>query len=85
MRMNAKALGFAAGILWGASVCFATIWILVVGSGGETLAKLGVFYIGYDVSWVGAVIGLAYGLVDGFIGGFLLALLYNGFLPKQNA
>ena len=35
--------------------------------------------------WIGAVIGLAYGFVDGFIGGFLLALIYNGFLPKQPA
>lgn len=83
MRMNSKALGLAAGILWGATVCLATVWILVVGSEGQTLAKLGVFYIGYDVSWTGAAVGLVYGFVDGFIGGFLLALIYNAFLPKQ--
>jgi len=85
MRMNAKALGLSVGLLWGASVCLATVWILVVGSEGETLGKLGVFYIGYQVSWIGAVIGLVYGFADGFIGGLLLALIYNAFLPKQSA
>lgn len=83
MGINPKALGLSVGILWGLSVCLATVWILIAGSAGQTLSKLGVFYIGYDVSWIGAVIGLVYGFVDGFIGGFVLALLYNAFLPKQ--
>ncbi len=85
MRLNAKAMAMAmsAGILWGASVFIATAWILITGSGGETLSTLGAFYLGYSVSWGGAFIGLAYGLVDGLIGGFLFALLYNAFLPKE--
>lgn len=83
MPLNSKALGIAMGILWGATVCLATVWILIAGSQGQTLAKLGVFYIGYDVSWYGAAIGLGYGFLDGFIGGILLAMIYNAFLPKQ--
>ena len=83
MRLNAKAMAMSAGILWGASVFIATVWILITGSGGETLSRLGAFYLGYSVSWGGAFIGLVYGLIDGLIGGFLLALLYNAFLPKE--
>ena len=52
--------------------------------GGETLSKLGTFYLGYSVSWGGAFVGLVYGFIDGLIGGFLLVLLYNAFLPKEH-
>lgn len=83
MRLNAKALGLAAGILWGLSVFLLTVWILIIDSPGNTLVLLSKIYIGYDVSWTGAVIGLVYGFVDGLIGGVLLALIYNAFLPKS--
>ncbi len=82
MRLNAKALGLALGILWGLSVFFATGWIIFIDSPGDTLAKLGAFYVGYEVSWTGAFVGLAYGFSDGLIGGVLLAWIYNAFLPR---
>lgn len=84
MRLNAKALGLALGILWGLSVFLATAWIVFIGGPGDTLDTLGAFYIGYDVSWTGAVVGLGYGFVDGLIGGLLLAWIYNAFLPKPD-
>lgn len=79
MRLNAKALALSIGILWGASVFLATVWILLYGSDGNTMAKLGNFYLGYTVSWGGAFVGLVYGFIDGLIAGFLLAVLYNTF------
>ena len=78
MLLNKKAFGLAAGILWGAGVLLATILAMIVG-GGEHLALLSKFYIGYNVSSVGAVAGLVWGFVDGFIGGWLLAWIYNKF------
>lgn len=84
MRLNAKALGLALGILWGLSVFLITAWIVFINSPGGTLAKLGAFYIGYDVSWTGALVGLAYGFSDGLIGGVVLAWIYNAFLPKPD-
>jgi uncharacterized membrane protein len=77
MRLNAKALGLALGVLWGLTVFLATAWIVFINSPGDTLAKLGAFYIGYEVSW-----RLGYGFVDGLIGGLLLAWIYNAFIPK---
>lgn len=79
MKLNKVALGLAAGILWGLCVFVATVWLLVAGQGGEHLALLSRFYLGYSVSWVGAVVGLIYGFVDGFICGWVLAWLYNKF------
>ena len=84
MRLNPKALGLALGILWGLSVFLATAWVIFVGGQGEPLAMLGVFYIGYDVTWTGAVVGMGYGFVDGLNGGLLLAWIYNAFLPKPD-
>lgn len=78
MRLNQKAFGLAVGILWGAGVVIATIVTIVMG-GGAHLELLGKFYLGYSVSYGGAVIGLIYGFVDGFICGWLLAWLYNRF------
>jgi hypothetical protein len=78
MQLNKKALGLAAGILWGLSVLLMTVWA-VMAEGGNTLQVLARFYLGYSVSWTGALIGLGYGFLDGFIGGWLLAWLYNKF------
>jgi len=78
MKLDAKALGLAAGILWAASVFLGTLWVIWRG-GGEHLELLGQFYIGYSVSVAGAFIGLVYAFIDGFIGGWLLGWLYNRF------
>jgi hypothetical protein len=79
MRLKPLALGLAGGILWGASVFAATLWILIIGSSGVTLALLGKFYVGFSVSIVGAFIGLLWGFADGFIAGLILGWLYNIF------
>ncbi len=78
MKLDKKALGLACGILCGAAVLLATLWVSVRG-GGDHLRLLGQFYVGYRVSVGGAFLGLVYGFVDGFIGGWLLAWLYNRF------
>jgi len=78
MKINKVALGLTLGILWGASVFLATLWIMARG-GGQTLIALNQFYFGYSVSFLGGLLGLVYGFIDGFIGGWLIALLYNAF------
>ena len=80
MRLHPTALGLALGILWGVSLFLATAWTVLSG-GGEHLELLGKFYLGYGVSWAGAIIGFVWGFIDGFIGGWLLAWLYNRFAP----
>jgi hypothetical protein len=77
MRLNSLAFGVTLGIMWGATVFLATLWIIVAGGPGEHLALLGRFYLGYTITVAGAFVGLVYGFVDGFIGGVIFAALYN--------
>jgi hypothetical protein len=77
MKLSVKALALTSGILWGAAVCLATLWLLVMGYDGRLISQLDHFYLGYTFSAVGAFVGLAWGFVDGAIGGALFAWLYN--------
>lgn len=82
MKLSKKALGLASGILWGVMVFLATIYVLIKG-GGNTLALLQQFYLGYDISVGGAFIGLIWGFIDGFICGWVFGLLYNAFSKEK--
>lgn len=77
MKLNIKALGIASGAILGISIFILTIWFILMGYNGDLLSKVGSVYLGYSVSWLGAVIGLIYGFVDGFIFGALFAFIYN--------
>ena len=79
MKLNAKALGFAGGIVWGLSIFLLTWWFLIFGYPGRILEKLSGVYLGYSVTWYGSLIGLIWGFIDGFIACFVLAWLYNKF------
>ncbi len=81
MKLSPRAFGLACGILWGAAILVATIWTIIQG-GGNTLGLLGKFYVGYSVSWGGAIIGLIWGFIDGFIFGWIFAWLYNKLIKE---
>ena len=76
MKLRARAFGLAIGIMWGFTVFVATIWDASVGK-GQTMGLLGVFYLGYRVSFGGAIVGLMWGLASGFLFGAAVAWLYN--------
>ena len=76
MKLRARALGLAIGIVWGLAIFLATIGSVLMGN-GETMSKLTVFLTGYRVSFGGAIVGLIWGLVGGFLFGALVAWLYN--------
>jgi hypothetical protein len=84
MRLNAKVLALTAGIFWGLSVFIATIWLLILGFQGKTIALLGNFYFGYSFSIGGAFVGLIWGFIDGLICGYIFAWVYNALLPKES-
>ncbi len=77
MKLNTLAFGVALGIVCGATIFLATLWVIMTGGPGEHLALLGRFYLGYQVTVLGSVLGLIYGFIDGFIGGVIFAALYN--------
>jgi hypothetical protein len=79
MKIDIKALALSMGIVCGLTIFLLTIWFLIMGYPGALLSKIGAIYLGYSVSWIGAVVGFIYGFVDGLIGGALLGFLYNKF------
>ena len=77
MKLSVKAFALTSGILWGALVCLATLWLLMMGSDGLLIRQLDNFYLGYSYSAVGAFVGLVWGFVDGAVSGAVFAWLYN--------
>ncbi len=78
MKLRIRALGMAFGIVWGLGIFLITLWDVWLGF-GLTLSHLRHIYLGYSVSYPGAIVGLIWGFVDGFICGVLIAWLYNRF------
>jgi hypothetical protein len=79
LRLNATVQGFVTGTIAGLVVFIATNWLVLKGGYvvGPHLSLLGQFFIGYEVTFVGSLIGFAYGFGCGFIGGYLVARMYN--------
>lgn len=77
MELRKRSLGIAIGLVWGLGLMLGTWWLLLMGSPGGTISKIGVVYLGYSYSFFGGVIGFIWGFIDGFISGFLIAWIYN--------
>ncbi|MFN0150457.1 MAG: hypothetical protein ACKVU1_07070 [bacterium] len=73
------AFGCATGAVFAAGLFFASAWLLMRGGAivGPTLGLLGQYLPGFQVTWPGAFIGLAYGAVFGFVTGWATAHLKN--------
>ena len=79
MRLNAVVHGLVMGTLLGLAIFVATNWLVLKGGKivGPHLVLLSQYFIGYRVTFVGSLIGLAYGFVLGFVAGYFMAQTYN--------
>ena len=79
MRLNALVHGLVAGFVVGVGIFLATNWLVLKGGNvvGPHLALLGQFFVGYKVTFLGSLIGLAYGFFAGFVIGYFVASTYN--------
>ena len=69
--VNKGAFGVAVGCVSGIPVFLLTAFHLLLNPvGGLQLELLSQYFYGYDVTWVGAIVGLAWGWLFGFIGGW---------------
>src|SRR5262245_5040735 len=77
--LDARALGIATGAVVGGGIFLATGWLVVKGGVvvGPNLSLLGQFFPGFEVTWPGALVGMAYGTVLAFLVGLGIALLRN--------
>jgi hypothetical protein len=78
MTLRKRALGLSFGVVWGLAVFVVTLLATMRGR-GQTLSVLGGYYLGFTVSYLGALFGLVWGFITGFIGGVLIAWFYDFF------
>ena len=78
-RYDGVALGIAVGTLTGFGLFFATAALLLAGgeAEGSALGLLGQYFLGFEVSWSGALLGLLEAGAFGFGFGLLLAKAIN--------
>jgi hypothetical protein len=79
LRLNAMLQGIVTGLIAGLAVFIATNWLILKKGDvvGPHLALLGQFFIGYQVTFLGSLIGFGYGCLIGFVAGYLMASIYN--------
>jgi tetrahydromethanopterin S-methyltransferase subunit G len=78
-KLDGFALGISLGTLFGLVIFFATNILIIKGGDivGPNLVLLNQYFIGYEITFTGSLIGLVYGFVSGFILGWLIAFLRN--------
>jgi hypothetical protein len=79
VRLDANIQGLGVGVLAGLGIFIATNWLIVKGGDpvGPHLSLLGQYFIGYQVTFIGSLIGLGYGFILGFLAGYSVARIYN--------
>ncbi|MGD9671486.1 MAG: bacteriophage holin [Hyphomicrobiaceae bacterium] len=85
MKLNIGAFALAFGIWWGVGIFIATWCLITTGAEPTTATLLNQIYVGYSVTPLGSVIGLAWGFVCGAVCGGILAWLYNIFCTQIGA
>jgi hypothetical protein len=85
MRLDALAQGITTGLVCGIGVFVATNWLLLKGGPvvGPNLALLGQFFLGYQVTFAGSVIGFAWAFVYGGAAGYAVGRLYNWVVGRR--
>jgi len=86
LRLNAKVLGLALGLLFGLGIFIATNWLILKGGEpvGPHLQLISQYFLGYRVSFLGSFIGFAYGFAVGTLSGALIGWIYNKIVAFRN-
>jgi len=84
-RFDPVALGVSVGLVTGLGLFLATAVLLLRGDDpmGPNLSLIGAYFLGFEVSWAGALIGLVEAGLFGFGFGWLLAKLVNVVIARE--
>jgi hypothetical protein len=84
-KYDAVALGSAVGSVAGILALLATAMLLIKGGNvvGPNLSLLGNYFLGYEVSWAGALLGLVEAGIGGFGFGWVLASMINAVIGRE--
>jgi hypothetical protein len=75
--VDKRALGVAVGTVTGLGIFAATAILLLRGIPWRGPRLLSTYFIGYDLTWEGALIGMLWGFVVGFCAGWFVAFVRN--------
>lgn len=84
VELKPASFGLTAGILWSLAILVTGLMAALFGYGTKFVDVVGSFYLGYQPTVAGCIIGGIWGFFDALIGGFVFALIYN-FLVKKLA
>lgn len=85
-RLRAGIMATVFGMVGGAGLFLATIWLVIRGGPnvGKHLGLLVNYFPGYSVTWKGAVIGILYGALIGALVGWLVSWVYNSVADRRS-
>ena len=85
VRLRASVMALTFGLVGGAGLFVATIWLVIRGGlvVGPNLSLLQNYFPGYSVSLGGSLIGFAYGALCGAAIGWSTALIYNKIAKRR--
>jgi len=86
LRIDATIWGVTAGLLCGFGLFAATNWLLLQDGPqtGKHLSLLRHYFIGFEMSFVGSLIGFAWAFATAFIATWLFVRVYNWVAQKRN-
>lgn len=77
MKLEVKAFALTCGLLWGLGLPVLT-WCIMAFDGASTDPTwIGHIYRGYNLTFVGSLIGAIWAFFDGLVGGAIFAWLYD--------
>ncbi len=82
MKLHAVKFGVAFGVIYAVIFLVCGLAGALFGWGGEFMKLVGDFYVGFEPTLVGAVIGAAWGFAIGFVFFGLGAWVYNVLLGR---
>ena len=84
LRLNGNAWGVSIGLLFAIGL-FAATNVLVLKGGenvGQHLGILSQYFWGYDVTFVGSLIGAVWAFVTGYVGARVICAIYNALTKR---
>lgn len=77
-RLSVMGLGLAGGIFWGLSVLISG-WCAVFGKCLAFVNMMASIYVGFEPTFIGAIVGGIWGFFNGLLAGLIFAFFYNRF------
>ena len=77
--IQARVLALVFAVIFGTGLFAMTAWLLIQGGPevGKHLRLLGIYFVGYSVTWPGSIVGFFYGALLGGVIGWTIGKVYN--------